>query len=220
MIATIGGAAAPAVFITDSFFVALDLLHQPADRRPWALAYLAATLHLPGRRVEHRVDYLGRAGPGRGHHRDRARLHLGAAASYAWASSQILGLCAPGPGDRRPVHHDRGADGRADPSAARVPQPELLAGHRAQASWPGWPCSARSRFPAAVPAGPCRAPRRPSAGLLLTPMMVGVMITSLIAGPDHHPDGPVQGAADPRRGPGWTHRHVAAVPARGEYQPG
>ena len=36
-------------------------------------------------------------------------------------------------------------------------------------------------------------------GLLLTPMMVGVMITSLIAGPDHHPHRPVQGTADHRR---------------------
>ena len=50
-------------------------------------------------------------------------------------------------------------------------------------------------------------------GLLLTPMMVGVMVTSIVAGPDHQPDRPVQGAAHHRRG-GHGRGHVPAVDAR------
>ncbi len=42
-----------------------------------ALAYLAATLHLPGRRVRHKIDYLGAGRDRRRGHRDRAADHLG-----------------------------------------------------------------------------------------------------------------------------------------------
>ena len=83
-------AAARRRVITDTLLLALDLLHQPADRRSWPWPYLAATLHLPRRRVEHRVDYPGALVARGGHHRDRARLDLGGS-QYAWASPRILG---------------------------------------------------------------------------------------------------------------------------------
>ena len=40
-------------------------------------------------------------------------------------------------------------------------------------------------------------------GLMLTPMMLGVTVTSLIAGPGDHPDRPVQGSARSSAGPSW-----------------
>jgi EmrB/QacA subfamily drug resistance transporter len=177
MTATIGGPLLGG-FITDSFsWRWIFYINLPIGGV--ALAYLAATLHLPGRRVEHRVDYLG-------------ALVLAVATTaivlvstwggsqYAWASPQILGLCALAlvtvalfimieartAEPILPLHVFRSRN------FSLVTGLSFLAGlamFGAITFLPLYQQTVQGASPTV-------------SGLLLTPMMVGVMITSLIAG--------------------------------------
>ena len=153
MLATIGGPLAGG-FITDSFsWRWIFYINIPLGGA--ALIYLLAVLHVPAKKVSHKIDYLG-----------GGLLAVAAIAvilfatfggtEYAWGSVQILGLgviaVAATVGFLR--HRDQGR--RADPAAAGVPQQELL-GHDG-ADVPDRPGHVRrDDVPAAVPAdGPGR----------------------------------------------------------------
>jgi EmrB/QacA subfamily drug resistance transporter len=177
MVATIGGPLLGG-FITDSFsWRWIFYINLPIGGA--ALAYLAATLHLPKRRIEHRVDYPG-----------AAILAVATTAivlvstwggtEYAWGSAQIVGLGvlavvaviafimveARAAEPILPLHIFRNRN------FALVSGLSFLAGlamFGAITFLPLYQQTVQGASPTI-------------SGLLLTPMMVGVMITSLIAG--------------------------------------
>ena len=214
MIATIGGPLLGG-WITESFsWRWIFYINLPIGGV--ALAYLAATLKLPKRHVEHRVDYLG-----------AALLAVAATAvvlgatwggtQYAWLSPQITGLGAVAvlsvlafiwiesraAEPILPLHIFRSRN------FSLVSALSFLAGlamFGAITFLPLYQQTVQGASPTV-------------SGLLLTPMMVGVMITSLISGQVTTRTGryralPILGAAR------HDHRHVPAVHARGEHQPG
>jgi EmrB/QacA subfamily drug resistance transporter len=177
MVATIGGPLLGG-FITDSFsWRWIFYINLPIGGA--ALAYLAVSLHLPKRRIEHRVDYPG-----------AAILAVATTAivlistwggtEYAWRSAQILGLGALAVAavvafvmvEARaaepilPLHIFRNRN------FALISALSFLAGlamFGAITFLPLYQQTVQGASPTI-------------SGLLLTPMMVGVMITSLIAG--------------------------------------
>ena len=99
-----------------------------------ALVMVTAVLHLPKKRSQARIDYLG-----------AALLTVGITSlvlvttwggtEYAWGSGQIIGLgVARRRRARRSSCSSRRKVGRAGPAAAHLPQPQLLAGHASSAS--------------------------------------------------------------------------------------
>src|SRR5713226_5635402 len=91
MVATIGGPLLGG-FITDSFsWRWIFYINLPIGGA--ALAYLAATLKLPKRRIEHRVDYLGAAILAVAT-TAIVLISTWGGAEYSWRSPQILGLGA------------------------------------------------------------------------------------------------------------------------------
>ena len=168
-----------------------------------------ATLHLPDKRIQHKIDYLGAAVLAVGRDRDRAADHLG-------RQPVRLGLAAdPRPRRRSAVvataafsgRRDQG--GRAGPAAARVQEPQLLAGHGDEL--PARPGHVRGAdLPAALPAdGAARLGhrQRPAAD----PDDAGLHGHLADRRPDHHQDRALQGAADRRRRD-HDGRHVHAHP--------
>ena len=148
MLATIGG---PLVggFITTTFsWRWIFYINIPVGGA--ALVYIISTLHLPAKRVSHRVDYLGGALLGRGRHLARPAGHLGRHRVPLGFGADHRAGPARGGGHGR-VLRGRAAGGRADPAAARVQEPELL-GHDG-ADLPHRPGHVRrDDVPAAVPA--------------------------------------------------------------------
>ena len=177
MVATIGGPLLGG-FITDSFsWRWIFYINLPIGGV--ALAYLASTLHLPKRRIQHRVDYLG-----------AAILAVATTAvvlvstwggtEYAWRSPQILGLIAVA----------LVAVATFLLVEARAAEPILplhIFRNRNFALITGLSFLAGLAMFGAITFLPLYQQTVQGAsptisGLLLTPMMVGVMITSLIAG--------------------------------------
>ena len=177
MLATIGGPLLGG-FITDSFsWRWIFYINLPIGGA--ALAYLAATLHLPRRRIEHRVDYPGAVVLAVAT-TAIVLLTTWGGSQYRWSSPQILGLGAlavvavavfiaieaRAAEPILPLHLFRNAN------FSLVSALSFLAGlamFGAITFLPLYQQTVQGASPTV-------------SGLLLTPMMVGVMVTSLIAG--------------------------------------
>jgi EmrB/QacA subfamily drug resistance transporter len=177
MVATIGGPLLGG-FITDTFsWRWIFYINLPIGGA--ALAYLAATLHLPKRRIEHRVDYPG-----------AAILAVATTAvvlvstwggtEYAWRSAPIIGLLVLAVAALI-------AFVMVEARAAEPILPLHLFRNRNFTLISGLSFLAGLAMFGAITFLPLYQQTVQGAsptisGLLLTPMMVGVMITSLIAG--------------------------------------
>ena len=147
-----------------------------------ALVVVARTLHLPHTRRDHRIDWLGRRGadrrpgPAAASSPSRAASGAGAPAARSPAtSSACVGVVAVPP--------RRAADGRRGAAAAAaVPQPHLRRRPRSPRSHRRHGHVRRHRLPCRSTCRSSRAPRPTAAGLLLLPMILGIMGGSIVSG--------------------------------------
>ncbi len=177
MLATIGGPLVGGFITTDFSWRWIFYINLPVGGL--ALVYIVSTLHLPAKRVSHRVDYLG-------------GILLGVAATalvllatwggteYPWASAQIIGLgllavaAAAGFGvvERRvaepilPLHVFKNRNFSLTMALTFLTG---LAMFGAMTFLPLYQQTVQGASPTV-------------SGLMLTPMMIGVTITSIVAG--------------------------------------
>ena len=163
----------------------------------FALFVCSRVLRLvPHTRRDHKIDYLG------------ATLMVAAVSSlllalswggneYAWGSPTIIGLLVAGAVLTAAVHRRRGARRGADPAAAAVPRRDVLPGQHRDVH-PGLRDVRLDHLRPAVPADRQGRLADPQSGLLMLPMMAGVIVTSIVAGRvDQHRSAATSGSRSP-----------------------
>ena len=214
MLATIGGPLAGG-FITDHFsWRWVFYINLPLGGA--ALVYLSRVLKLPAHRTEHVIDYLG-----------AALLAVAATAivlvttwggsQYAWGSPEIIGLAVLGVAAVAAFlrTESRAVEPMLPLHLFRIRNFSLVA---ALSFLVGLAMFGAITF-LPLYQQTVQGASATVSGLLLTPMMIGVMVTSIIAGQVTSQDRPLQDPADPRLGR-HGRGHVPADPARPGYQPG
>ncbi|HEY6294592.1 MAG TPA: MDR family MFS transporter [Streptosporangiaceae bacterium] len=177
MLATIGGPLAGGIITTDFSWRWIFYINLPVGGA--ALVYIISTLHLPAKRVSHRVDYLG-GGLLALAATSLVLLATWGGTEYRWGSAQIIGLavlalaaaaafCAVELRVAEPILPLRVFKNRNFSVTMVLTFLTGLAMFGAMTFLPLYQQTVQGESPTV-------------SGLMLTPMMIGVTITSIVAG--------------------------------------